>query len=105
MAPAGRIVMIRLSRSFFRPRFGLRRFMVIVAVLGLFLGLVDLARRRHRLQLQALKHEVLAEIFQRGHAETSPDLTRAQYHTAMWIKYLRAADRPWISVEPDPPRP
>jgi hypothetical protein len=30
---------------------------------------------------------------------------RAQFHEALRVKYERAARRPWILVEPDPPEP
>ena len=30
---------------------------------------------------------------------------RATYHAALTRKYEAAADRPWLSVPPDPPQP
>jgi hypothetical protein len=50
-----------------------------------------------------------------GPPGASPDLVdsrgevlsveRDLWHAAMWAKYRRAARYPWLSVEPDPPRP
>jgi hypothetical protein len=87
------------------PRWTTRRLMLAVVVVGLLMGWVNLARRRERFQTLAVKHEVLLYFAIHGHHHGGPNPERAGYHESMRLKYLRAADRPWLMVEPDEPAP
>ena len=101
-----------------RPRFTIRRLMVAVVLIAVFLapavrfrGWVD--RRRHNLMIVAIQHE-LEEILidSRGPFHRSgdgPPTLRdprpAAYHQAMAAKYKWAARHPWLPVWPDPSEP
>jgi len=93
-----------------RPRFTVRRLMVAVALIALFLGeLVFLkGRRDERLRL-ANFHERQLILFWSGDVEHQQhrDLDEKQndFHFRMEWKYRRAASRPWLSIPPDPPVP
>jgi hypothetical protein len=95
------------------------------AVVAALLGAVGLAQRAPRYRALADDHEALQQkpqVIVRGVenlalAATEPEhaanLRRdaayeakiGRYHAALKAKYLRAASRPWESVEPDPPPP
>jgi hypothetical protein len=101
------------------PRMTIRRWMVAVAVVALAPGAVAMSRRSFHLRLLAILHDIEATQIRisRGWA-TGPDgvsrliplddpkLVRlAEYHEALSRKYERAANFPWLPVEPDPPEP
>jgi hypothetical protein len=83
-----------------RPRFTVRRLMVMVAALAIVLGILTaLQRRRVRFR------HLAAEYFSASKAVyTGPDdLTMEEYHADLALKYKAAADRPWLPVEADLP--
>ncbi len=69
---------------------------------------MDRRTRTHILESERRQAE-LAEQPKKQAAEKHAEAVRfaefAAYHTALKRKYLRAAARPWRSVEPDPPPP
>jgi hypothetical protein len=84
-------------------RFTVRRMLVAVAVVATVLGLlmwVDRRARefRDRRDFHRVRWSAIDEGFE---VEDAP----AAYHRAMAEKYRRAAERPWLPVEPDPPVP
>ena len=108
------------------PRFRLRSLMVAVAVAGVVIGGESMRRRRVDYLRQAQYHAHLQQrlvVFSPGWIpETEAEDERYRqaisrffakmasrpwtvYHARMKGKYLRAADRPWLPVVPDPPEP
>jgi hypothetical protein len=104
-----------------RPRFTLRRLMVAVAVAACLLGL-EATRRRwddastgYRLLAEAYLQkardasEKATRIAIALRSDEAPEIAREQRLADRWgalmRKYSRAADRPWLPVEPDPPGP
>ncbi len=85
--------------------FTTRRLMIAVAVLGLLFGGVNLGLRSVHYRREALIHEFLEEILAVQQHHSGPDPERSAYHAALKLKYQRAAARPWLAVEPDPPDP
>jgi hypothetical protein len=74
--------------------------MVVLAAVALSLGTYRMLMRiedfRMDCAVQVLIHDV------------GPDFKnprKAAYHAAMLRKWKRAADYPWLPVEPDPPEP
>ena len=109
-----------LSRS--RPRSTVRWPMIAVAIGGLCLGFMAMQQRASTRRAQALDHaareaearELVAEwegggvrlsSMGREEAEATAERLRRSitYHEAMKRKWEQAADRPWLSVPPDPP--
>ena len=111
-----------------RLRFTLRAALIVVALLGLGMGLLDLGRLRGVYQARALFHaererthrqtieNVLARIERIARDPDQAPAYRvikslqtknpsADYHAAMRDKYQLAARRPWHPVAPDPPEP
>jgi hypothetical protein len=88
-----------------RFRWTTRRLIAAVVVVALLLGVAILSERRKQFHHRALRHEVLSGIYTHGHVHFGADPDLARYHEAMRAKYSQAADRPWQSVEPDPPLP
>jgi hypothetical protein len=86
-------------------RFTVRRLMVAVAVVAVAAGGLHLWELRVLYLRTALLHEVLSSLFQEGHACAGRDPGRSAHHQVLRIKYERAARRPWLPVEPDPPEP
>jgi hypothetical protein len=84
-----------------RPRFSVRRMMVVVAIVGIALG------------LDAWKASRAAFFGQKGagHMQawlrlpTDAPLSKTRYHLRLASKYYRAYRSPWLPVEPDPPEP
>jgi hypothetical protein len=73
--------------------------MYAVAVLGLLMGMVDVAlRRRVYLLSRSQYHD------QKRGSQLYMDRV-AKYHYDLARKYEYAARYPWLSVEPDPPEP
>jgi hypothetical protein len=40
-----------------------------------------------------------------GRFLTESELRRDDWHWQLWVKYSRAAERPWMPLRPDPPKP
>lgn len=115
------------------PKFRVRTIMVVVAVVGLGIGVYQWLVSRttvfeRRVQHAAFEHQIALERSavisirlaslrssrdidaaraQRDHL--NDELAKAQakeaYYTAIARKYLRAARYPWLPVAPDPPSP
>jgi hypothetical protein len=105
-----------------------RRWIIVVAVIGLMIGggvLLIRQRRDYFLALAQSHQQEAASSMARGTALKSrfgsmPGgrieigqlfrncdrmVDRASHHAAMAHKYERAARYPWLPVEPDPPAP
>src|SRR4051794_10012723 len=99
------------------PRFGLRTLMIIIALLGLFLGsvawLVRMGRKAAQLRQIAQRHAIAeaanhVRVYRRWNGHMMHDEApgpKSAYHAAMRRKYEHAARSPWRPVEPDPPPP
>jgi hypothetical protein len=107
------------------PRFRLRTLLVAVAVAAVVLGAVMMARRAGDRRARAIRHakaEAEArrhlDAYRGGRVELPRCLTLEEvealtsrieesvvFHAGMARKYERAAARPWLTVEPDPPEP
>jgi hypothetical protein len=92
------------------PRVTIRRLLLLVAALGVVCGiLVALQRRSERFRRRAAEyasavHTVyFADV--NGTDGTILTATTADYHADLSMKYLAAADRPWLPLESDPPPP
>ena len=112
-----------------RVRFSIRRIMVVVVIVALAFGTFRLWTVRKLYLEKAAQHAGFRDFVVR-----SPESIRywearwtaqreglparypwpdgppfvpamVKYHDAMRIKYERAARYPWLSVEPDPPKP
>ncbi len=86
------------------PRATTRHLLLLVALVGLGLGLVAWVQRRaDHFRAEAGRHPEawLVEVARDGHSG-SP---RSEHHLVLARKYEAAASRPWLSVEPDPPEP
>jgi hypothetical protein len=105
-----------------------RVWMIAVAVVGIMLaGVEGLLRQSHVYRERAYDHALMETtdggrywslyagiswddedcIFKRP-AESDGLLSptaRQLYHHRMYHKWLRAASRPWLLIEPDPPEP
>ncbi len=111
------------------PHMTTRRWIIVVAVIGLMIGgAVQLERRRsdYFLSLAQSHQKEVASSKTRGEALKSrfggtPGMTleeimrlhrdydlmmdRADHHTSLARKYEQAARYPWLPVGPDPPEP
>jgi hypothetical protein len=99
-----------------RPRFTVRRLMVVVAILALALTVyAGIERRRARLQRVAQHHWEKAAANSVVQADANRTIYRASaslrnrqlahYHVNLAYKYANAARYPWLPVAPDPPEP
>jgi hypothetical protein len=100
-----------------RVRFTIGRLMFAVAVVGLLLGaIVGVENRRRRFLALASIHRAKMIAWEEvGSSEASRErfdisgrkvsLEADRWHSQMAEKYKRAAERPWLPVEPDPPEP
>ena len=112
-----------------RARFTLRWMMLAVAGVGTILGAsIELRRRHERFSRLAELHEASRRqaLFVSGRGlhlirgqfrppvnfsnALGEDVTdwseaRFKWHRQLGKKYRRAASRPWLPVEPDPPEP
>jgi hypothetical protein len=86
--------------------------MVVVAVIGLILGLCAACRSRsQRFYALMMSHESRAmELMDNAPSVTDAEArrrfhARITWHEVMNAKYERAARYPWLPVEPDPPEP
>jgi hypothetical protein len=112
-------------------RFTVRRLMVVVAGVGVLLGVFVQWRRAEEYSSIAGRHEFDADLCERSAGgegmkgvacgpkgcyffdvpaastaeERAKMLRLAQYHYTLMWKYGRAARLPWFPVEPDPPVP
>lgn len=100
---------MRLSRL----RLTLRRMMLAIAMLALLFTVIGMRMRRD-VSRRAEYHRQQMMEFWVGHSlalntgdpySTRWAAKRREYHKAMWQKYQRAAARPWLSIDPDPPPP
>jgi hypothetical protein len=86
-----------------RVRFTVRRLMVIVAIVGMAIGLSRwLWLRSLAFDRLAGFHSIRSNYGNPLDANVQMKLT---YHNALWNKYRRAARHPWLPIEPDPPEP
>ncbi len=86
------------------PRTTTRRWMVAVAIVAFALvTFVFLRRSAHFMRLAAFHNDMARAI--RSSPGSGADPKRADRLEELARKYERAAARPWLSVEPDPPRP
>jgi hypothetical protein len=103
------------------PRFSVRRLMVAVAMVGVILATI-LGVERRRVAFQRLRwwYQGQASVYyskkfdaerntlesNRRSTDTVSELQLLEdYYWAMAGKYELAADRPWLPVAPDPPKP
>ncbi len=116
------------------PRMTMRRWMIVVAVVGIGLG-VSIERaaldhlgvalgavvgivlgvtieRRNRFRKIAAHHQAHSKkLVSQGHiilfagSSDAPKWRRLEWHESMRLKYEHAAGYPWLSVDPDPPPP
>lgn len=87
-----------------RPRFTVRRLMVLVALLGALLGVgIEGNRRMTRFSRRAFYHRVNA---MGPGVDLGPAFERKRaWHEQMERKYDYAAGHPWLPVAADPPPP
>jgi hypothetical protein len=86
-----------------------RRWMIAVAVVAVVLGGIvspfRVYRTRQRYQSLAINHALAEKAWHLAN-ESDPDVLKMiDYHARLKAKYERAAARPWLAVEPDPPVP
>jgi hypothetical protein len=98
------------------PRMTTRRWMAVVLVASLLLGVLVMSRRAaHFMRLAAFHKQAAIKIPRwvirvnaRGdrlsHA-ASPEQRLLDYHRKLAHKYENAAQHPWLPVEPDPAEP
>jgi hypothetical protein len=101
-----------------RPKMTTRRWMTVVAVVGLLLGVViwgrRLRQRREYCLQQASNHAREEKVFRSMATRLRPPEiivgehtyqadTLAAYHAEWKTAYLHTASRPWLSVPPDAP--
>ena len=103
---------MRLSR--FRPRFTVKRLMVTVAIMGVFLGLIIKSsewseHRRHRFSITrdefTLDYELAEQQSRHPDIAKRMDPRLVAYYDFMKGKYEAAARHPWLPLWPDPPKP
>jgi hypothetical protein len=97
------------------PRMTMRRWMIIVVIVGLIMAGNHLKRRHDRFLTLARNHansglswfryrdqlqEGVSSYDQRFRASLM-----VYYHANLEAKYLQAARYPWFHVDPDPPEP
>ena len=110
-----------------RPRFTVRRLMIAIAIVAVFLGVWLWAERR-RARFKALAHwhdmqvvyvvveyllpdgSCIFEVTSLPQKIGDPHVPPRQQRICTWNyqlaqKYRRAARYPWLPVEPDPPEP
>jgi hypothetical protein len=91
-----------------RFQLGLRAMMVLVAVVALGMAGVHASQRRSEFKRRALLHTALSYGGSCGHGRKVPEeeaRESSRYHAGLARKYQIAAERPWLSVSPDPPKP
>ena len=91
-----------------RVRFTVRRMMVAVAVVAVPLGAItELKRRRDRFQWLGSYHAGKTGMQYINSFSPRPRFStpRGYWHYELSRKYMIAAERPWLPVDPDPPDP
>jgi hypothetical protein len=85
------------------PRMTTRRWMVVVAIFGLAIGL------SRWLWLRSVAFRRLADLHNSqamgGIPGKAKDFPKQLFHRKMGEKYSRAVRYPWLPVEPDPTEP
>jgi hypothetical protein len=79
--------------------------MVAVTVAAALLGAVVTLRRAAHFMRLAVLHEHMSQRIRSQTKLTLDDMRSADDNEMLARKYQRAAARPWLTVEPDPPRP
>jgi hypothetical protein len=94
--------------------------MLVVVVAAIALGAYDTSSRwfSHRQQclIMVASHEWASDTFRSRMRNNAPAfypteadrhwaIRRVDYHERMALRWARAAARPWLLVEPDPPEP
>jgi hypothetical protein len=86
-----------------------RRWMVAVAMIAFAIESVKIGERWLSYRQRAVYHARLAEtgmdLAPSGDAALILSPRDIAYHGELKVKYERAATRPWLPVEPDPPPP
>jgi hypothetical protein len=92
------------DRDMRRPRFQLttRRLMAAVAIAGVVLGSGIKVERMWRLSWQ---YRMSADVCAGMEDLYRSDPRLARFYAQQKSRYERAAARPWLPVEPDPPPP
>jgi hypothetical protein len=90
-----------------RVRFTIRRMLVAIAVVAVYLGWSRwMERRSERFRALWIDHiDKVGTISSPKPALLSPHEVQGYYHLKMGEKYRAAMNRPWLPVEPDPPEP
>ena len=94
-----------------RVQFTVRRSMALVAAVGVVMATWSvLERRRERFERVWSYHMELAgpmimDAYQRHDPKPSFKTPEGHWHFELALKYARAAARPWLPIEPDPPKP
>jgi hypothetical protein len=116
------------------PRMTMRRWMIVVAVVAIVLGVtieragldhlgvalgavvaivlgVTIERRNRFRKIAAHHHAQFRKLVGQGHiilfagSSDDPMMRRLEQHESMRLKYELAARYPWLTVHPDPPPP
>ena len=87
-----------------RVRFTIRRMLVAIAVVAVYLGWSRWMERRSE-RFRALWIEHINKVGEISSPKPSPREVQGYYHLKMGEKYKSAMNRPWLPVEPDPPEP
>jgi hypothetical protein len=84
-----------------RPRFTVRRLMVVVAIIAMatYTGMVV-----WRIETYAVRADIHAR-HNSGHSFKYASTDLIHWHEQMRLKYENAARNPWLPVGPDPPEP
>ena len=86
-----------------RPRFTLRRMMILVAVVGILIAFGIEGERRRAIFRKSANHH-LWNAWGEGARPGTPDKFH-RWSVGMFRKYDFAVRYPWLPVEPDPPEP
>jgi hypothetical protein len=86
------------------PRMTIRRWMIVMVIVAVALGvLVTLRRAADFMRLAALHRDVAHWIRRSPGPGADPKLIA--HHEDLARKYERAAARPWLPIDTDPPAP